>query len=79
MAQPPLLSRRGNLLADTSSLRLLGQALKPGAGRMSPLRGWFGSVGAAIYFSVKSNSVWISSLTLTMSPITFTGWIPKSD
>jgi hypothetical protein len=31
----PLLSRRGNLLADTLSLELLGQALKPGAGRMS--------------------------------------------
>ena len=29
MAQPPLLSRRGNLLADTSSSGLLGQALRP--------------------------------------------------
>ena len=39
MAQPPLLSRRGNLLADTSSSGLLGQALKPGTGRLPPLRG----------------------------------------
>ena len=29
MAQPPLLSRRGNLLADTSSSGLLGQPLQP--------------------------------------------------
>ena len=43
-ARLPLLSRRGNLLADTLSLRLPGQALKPGAGRMSPLRG---SIGCA--------------------------------
>ena len=30
MAQPPLLSRRGNLLAGTSSSGLLGQAPVPG-------------------------------------------------
>src|SRR5262245_61475016 len=41
LGSPPLLFQEGNfLVADTSSLGLLGQALKPWAGGLSPLRGY---------------------------------------